>query len=384
MSTQDSRKGVVILGATGSIGTNATAVAAAFPERFRVEAVTCAARGALLQERARQCNAKALFCAADPAVSTLRDEDQVCELIASDKVDLVLCAIQGDSATRQVLTALRAGKTVCLATKEVLVAAGKWVMSTAARHGGRILPVDSEHCALFQCLGGQGAHPGRELTRLILTCSGGPFHAHPEVALSEVTPQQALKHPTWSMGAKITLDSATLMNKAFEIVEAAWLYGVPEDKIQVVVHPQSIVHSMVEFNDGAVLAQLGPTDMRLPIQYCMTWPERCPALMQPLSFAEPLHLDFMPPDTRRFPALELARRALRHGGLAGAVLNAANDYACKRFLQGTLGFDEIAEAVSFAMERIPAGEADSHEAIAGARATAKEAVADFRSRIRHT
>ena len=366
---------LAILGATGSIGANAVAVAASLPDLFSVELVTCARQGARLRQLAAQCSAKECYCANEPDKSTLPDEAAVCELLASPRVDVVLCAIQGDVALRQVMAALEVGKTVALATKEVLVAAGQWVMETARQHNARILPMDSEHCAIFQCLEGHGTE---DVDHLILTCSGGPFHAHPEVDLDTVTPQEALAHPTWAMGAKISLDCATLMNKAFELIEAAHLFGVPEERLRVVIHPQSIVHSMVEFRDGSILAQMGPTDMRLPIQYCLTWPERRPAMMAPLSFDAPLHLDFLPPDTARFPALDLGRRTLRMGGLAGAVLNAANDFACQRFLAGTLSFSAIPRAVAAALEHMPDGKADSFAQLDRARHHAEAAVNNFK------
>ncbi len=370
------RRRLVILGATGSIGQNAVAVAAAHPELFEVVAVTCASQGTLLNELAAKCHAKYQYCAAAPTDPALPNEAAVCDLIASDQVDVVLCAIQGISALRQVMAALGSGKVVCLATKEVLVAAGAWVNEIAQKNGGTILPVDSEHCAIFQCLHNEEI---RTVRRLILTCSGGPFHFHPEIDLATVTPAQAMKHPTWNMGAKITLDSATLMNKAFEVIEAAWLYGVSEDKIQVVIHPQALIHSMVEFQDGAVLAQLGPTDMKLPIQYCLTYPQRMPAMMAPMDFTHEWHLDMLPPDTKRFPALDLARRTLQMGGLAGAVFNAANDAACRRFLDGNLTFNAIPLAVEAALDRTPNGTADSFEALDAAAKAAYDAVNNFRS-----
>ena len=373
-SDNNAAEGIAILGATGSIGRNAVAVAAAHPERFRVECLTCARDEKGLLEAAEQCRPADLYCAASPAVSTLKDEDEICRLLASDRVQLVVCAIQGISALRQVLAALRAGKKVALATKEVLVAAGEWVMGEAARNGGTILPVDSEHCAIFQCLKGGKQE---EVRRIILSCSGGPFHARPEVDLHRVTPEEAMKHPTWNMGAKITLDSATLMNKAFEVMEAAWLYGMPESMIDVVIHPQSLIHSMVEFRDCSVLAQMGPTDMKLPIQYCMTYPERIPALTAPMDFTKCNRMEFSQPDDRRFPAIELARRALRQGGLAGAVFNAANDAACALFKNGKLAFDEIAAAVEFALEHTPPGKADSFESLALADEAAVGAVTRF-------
>lgn len=366
---------MAILGATGSVGQNAVKVAQAYADRIATVCVSCEKQGKALLDIARNLHARYHYCASAPSMSNVSDEEALCELLAGPKVDVVLCAIQGLGALKPLLAALRVGKTVCLATKEVLVAAGEWVMETARQFGGRILPVDSEHCAIFQCLHQEDR---RALRRIVLTCSGGPFHAHPERDLHTVTPSEASRHPAWNMGPKVTLDSATLMNKAFEIMEASWLYGVPESQIEVVIHPQALVHSMVEFVDGTVLAQLGPTDMRLPIQYCLTYPERLPALMQPLDFTQPLSLEFLPPDTRRFPALDLARQALRMGGLAGAVLNAANDAACRRFQEGTLAFDEIALAVQAALEQTPNGSADSFPALEHAAQVARDAVDNYR------
>ena len=369
------RRGLAILGATGSVGSRAVEVAKALGECFSVELLTNATQGRRLVEMARDCKAKERFCVGDASASTLPDEAAVCELLASPRIDVVLCAVPGLAVLPQVIAALEVEKTVALASKEVLVSAGAWVMETARRHGARLLPVDSEHCAIFQCLEG---HNVADIERLILTCSGGPFHAHPEMDLAAVTPEQALRHPAWRMGPKVTLDSATLMNKAFELVEAAHLFGVPEERLRVVVHPQALVHSMVQFRDGAILAQMGPTDMRLPIQYCLTWPERLPAMMAPLSFDAPLRLDFLPPDANRFPALELGRKAIRLGGLAGAVLDAANDAACRRFLDGTLPFDAIPRAVTAALEHVPEGKADNLQALAAARLAATAAVSHFK------
>ena len=365
---------LAILGATGSVGRNAVAVAQAYSNRLQTVCVTCSHQGKELQTIAQELHARYCYCASDPSVSNVGSEDELGELLAGPEVDVVLCAIQGLGALKPVLAALRAGKTVCLATKEVLVAAGEWVMETARQYGGRILPVDSEHCAVFQCLRHEdhGA-----LRRLILTCSGGPFYRCSLEELHAVTPVETEHHPTWSMGPKITLDSATLMNKAFEVMEAAWLYGVPESQIEVVIHPQSLIHSMVEFVDGAILAQLGPTDMRLPIQYCLTYPNRCPSLMRPLDFASPMSMEFLPLDARRFPAIDLARRALRMGGLAGAVLNAANDSACRRFREGSLAFDAIVPAIAAALEHTPAGKADSFAALEQAAQIASETVRKY-------
>ena len=371
----DDREGVVVLGGTGSIGRNTLAVLASMPERFRLEAATCRCSLEKLVDLTKGFPFAKLFCAERPQDSTLPDEEAVLELIGSDRVRTVVCAIQGIGALKFVLAALEAGKRVCLATKEVMVAAGEWVTDVARKCGGKILPVDSEHCAVFQCLNGEKKSA---LKKIWLTCSGGPFHAHPEVDLHFVTPEQALRHPTWNMGTKITLDCATLMNKALEILEAAWLFGATEEQIGVVIHPQSMVHSMVEYRDGAVLAQCGPTDMKLPIQYCLTHPERCPSFMKPLDFNQAMHWDFLPPDTKRFPALELARKVLRMGGAAGAVFNAANDLALMRFLNHEIAFDEIVQTVAAALESAPRSAPRSFEEIAAAKDQAEKVVAAWR------
>ena len=371
----DDREGVVVLGGTGSIGHNALAVLASMPGRFRLEAATCRCSLEKLIDLTKDFPSAKLFCAERPQDSMLPDEEAVLELIRSDRVGTVVCAIQGISALKFVLAALEAGKRVCLATKEVMVAAGEWVTDVARKCGGKILPVDSEHCAVFQCLNGENK---AAMKKIWLTCSGGPFHAHPEVDLHSVTPEQALRHPTWNMGTKITLDCATLMNKALEILEAAWLFGATEEQIGVVIHPQSMVHSMVEYQDGAVLAQCGPTDMKLPIQYCLTYPERCPSFMKPLDFTQAMHWDFLPPDTKRFPALELARKVLRMGGAAGAVFNAANDLALTRFLKHEIALDEIVQTVAAALESAPRSAPHSFEEIAMAKAQAEKVVAAWR------
>ena len=371
----DDREGVVVLGGTGSIGHNALAVLASMPERFRLEAATCRCSLEKLIDLTKDFPSAKLFCAERPQDSMLPDEEAVLELIRNDRVGTVVCAIQGISALKFVLAALEAGKRVCLATKEVMVAAGEWVTDVARKCGGKILPVDSEHCAVFQCLNGENK---AAMKKIWLTCSGGPFHAHPEVDLHSVTPEQALRHPTWNMGTKITLDCATLMNKALEILEAAWLFGATEEQIGVVIHPQSMVHSMVEYRDGAVLAQCGPTDMKLPIQYCLTYPERCPSFMKPLDFTQAMRWDFLPPDTKRFPALELARKVLRMGGAAGAVFNAANDLALTRFLKHEIAFDEIVQTVAAALESAPRSAPHSFEEIAMAKAQAEKVVAAWR------
>lgn len=350
------RRGVVVLGATGAVGRQTLEVLHSFQGRgFRLEAVTCGHHGNVLEECARRNGARHWYCAGDPEHSTLQ-EAELRDLIQSDRVQIVVCAIQGIAALPYVVWALEAGKRVCLATKEVMVAAGEWVDALCRKHGGEILPVDSEHCAIFQCLQGERRDTVKNLW---LTCSGGPFHAHPEIDLHAVTPEQALCHPTWNMGKAITLDCASLMNKGLEMIEARWLFHVQPDQIKVVIHPQSLVHSMVEFTDGAVLSQMGATSMRLPIQYCLCYPKRSgTCVVEELDFlTRKQEMTFLPPDEKRFPALAVARKAMRLDGGAGAVFQAANEAARERFVNRTLAFDEIPQAVSAALDHVSASTA---------------------------
>jgi len=264
--------------------------------------------------------------------------------------EVVLIAIVGTAGLRPALKALEADKDLAVASKEILVMAGEEVMATAARTGSRVLPVDSEHNAIFQCLDGRDP---ATVKRLILTCSGGPFRKASAAELASVTTEQALRHPTWSMGRKISIDSATLFNKGLEMIEARWLFGIPMEKIDVVIHPQSIVHSMVEFIDGSIIAQLSTTDMALPIQYALTYPERYAGACAPLDLTKVGTLDFEAPRTDLFPALDLARRAGTAGGTLPAVLNAANEAAVDAFLAGRLSFPGIWESVARAMDTVP-------------------------------
>jgi 1-deoxy-D-xylulose-5-phosphate reductoisomerase len=281
-------------------------------------------------------------------------------------------AIVGTAGLRPALKALESGKDLAVASKEILVMAGEQVMATAKRSGRRVLPVDSEHNAIFQCL--EGKDPST-IKRLILTCSGGPFRNASAADLSSVTPEQALRHPTWSMGRKISIDSATLFNKGLEMIEARWLFDIPMEKIDVVIHPQSIVHSMVEFVDGSILAQMSTTDMALPIQYALTYPERVPGPCAPLDLTMLGRLDFEAPRGDLFPALDLARRAGNAGGTLPAVLNAANEAAVEAFLAGKIAFPGIWEGVAHAMDAVPfVGNPKLDELIDADRA-AREAVA---------
>jgi 1-deoxy-D-xylulose-5-phosphate reductoisomerase len=269
------------------------------------------------------------------------------EAAAADGVDIVISGIVGAAGLRGTWAAVERGKTVGLANKETLVVAGPLVMDLAARTGATLIPVDSEHSAIFQCLRA-GNRP--EVRRIVLTASGGPFRGWPKERLREVTREMALAHPTWDMGPKITIDSATMMNKALEVIEARWLFGVPAEQIEVVVHPQSVIHSFVEFVDGSVIAQLSPPDMRLPIQYALTWPERLDGISPAMDWRAYHSLELMPPDRDAFPALDLGFEVARRGGSAGAVLNAANEIAVGRFLAGELPFTDIPRACRAVLE----------------------------------
>ena len=307
-------------------------------QRYRPRVLAMATAHALDAAIAQFGPARPARCAAGP--------EGLLEVATHPDVDLLLCASSGTEALEAVLAAIEAGKTIALANKEVLVMAGGIVTEAARRKGVAILPVDSEHNAIHQCL------HGRELTevkRLILTASGGPFRNHSMAELKKVGPEDALRHPTWRMGRKITVDSATLMNKGLEVIEAHWLFGVGPDQIDVVIHPQSVVHSMVEFCDGSIIAQLGVTDMRLPIQYAFSYPARWAGSLPSLDLVKCGPLDFLLPDTRRFPCLDLAYRALRGPGSLAVVLNAANEVAVAAFLAGRLSFLSIAEVIERAM-----------------------------------
>lgn len=352
---------VVLLGATGSIGRSACRVAKDFPDRVQITGMSGFRNMARLAEEANALQPGVVAVPdADSAVSLrallayepriLTGEEGLCELAALDGTDMVLVAIVGTGGLRPTLAALEAGKDIALASKEVLVVAGELVMPAAARHGCRILPVDSEHNAIFQCL--EGRDPAH-VKKLILTASGGPFRTWPADKLRAVTREEALRHPTWRMGEKITIDSATLFNKGLEMIEARWLFGVDIARVEVVIHPQSIVHSMVEFVDGSVLAQMSHSDMRFPIQYAFTWPERFAGSLPPLDFAQLGHLDFEEPRFDVFPALDLARQAAERGGAMPAVLNAANEVSVAEFLASRIAFPRIWEVVAEVLEQTP-------------------------------
>jgi len=331
-------KRLAVLGSTGSIGQQTLAVVRALPQRFRVVALAAGGNTALLKQQVSEFQPELGYCTAGGEGTGLSLE----EMAAYPGVDVAVIATAGKAGLAPVLAAARAGKTIALANKEALVMAGGIIIAEAERRGAKILPVDSEHSAIWQCLLGEVSAP----ERLILTASGGPFRRYPAARLTKVTAAQALRHPSWKMGKKVTIDSATLMNKGLEIIEAHWLFRMPLERIRVLVHPQSIVHSLVEFADGSVKAQLGCPDMRLPIQFALTYPERVASPELPrLDWDSLKTLDFEPPDGGKFPCLGLAREAARLGGTFPAVLGAADEAAVALFLDGKIGFMDIPRLV---------------------------------------
>ena len=353
---------IAILGSTGSIGTQTLDVARLFPDRFDVRALTAGSNADLLIAQAREFLPECVVigdvsrrkqvreAVAPLGIRVLTGQEGLCEAAALDEVDTVVAALVGFAGLRSVVAALGAGKKVALANKETLVVAGRLVTSLL-QDGGMLLPVDSEHSAIFQCLAGE---PGRSVESLVLTASGGPFRTRSADTFGTITKAQALAHPNWSMGAKITIDSATMMNKGLEVVEAHWLFDMPPERISVLVHPQSIVHSLVVFRDGSVKAQLGLPDMRLPIQYALSYPERWAAPHERLDWSDAMQLDFEPPDRAKFPCLDLAYEALAAGGAAPAILNAANEQAVALFLAEKIRFTDIPDAIGETLGRMPA------------------------------
>jgi len=351
-------KRLAILGSTGSIGRSALAVVDAHPTRLSVVGLAAGRRADDLAAQIARYRPSIAALTSDDDLPALREAASKAGTITTSgaeglvavathpDVDIVLCASSGTAALEAVLAAIAAGKSIALANKEVLVMAGALVTKAARARGVPLLPVDSEHNAIHQCL--HGRQPG-EVTRLILTASGGPFRTWPASKLEHATPEDALRHPTWQMGRKITIDSATLMNKGLEVIEAHWLFDVPADRIEVLIHPQSIVHSMVELKDGSTIAQLGVTDMRLPIQYAFSYPDRWEAALPTLDLTRSAALEFASPDLDRFPCLRLAYQALRVGGTMMVALNAANEVAVDAFLAGRLPFPAISRVIDGTM-----------------------------------
>ena len=372
----------MLLGSTGSIGCSTLEVAKQIPDRVELVGLAANASVAKLAEQVRETGVKHVAIADVSKEAELRallpegvtlhvGNEGLIELATLSGADVVLVAIVGTAGLEPALAAIEAGKDLAVASKEILVMAGEIVTAAAEKRGVKILPVDSEHNAIFQCLDG---HRGgeQEVSRLILTASGGPFRTWPAEDLKKVTLEQALKHPTWEMGRKITIDSATLFNKGLEMIEARWLFGIGMDRIDVVVHPQSIIHSMVEFVDGSVLAQLSRTDMCFPIQYALTWPDRVPGGLKPLDFGQLAKLEFEPPRDEVFPALGLARKAGLEGGTLPAVFNAANEVAVDAFVERKIGFTDIWAVVGETMGAHAIATADSLQNLIEADAWARQ------------
>ncbi len=354
------KKKIAILGSTGSIGTQTLEVVAAYPERYEVYAL-CAHRSIdKLIEQARTFHPE-VVCIADetlyPALcEALTDleikvwagEDAIAQMVTMPSIDVVVAAMVGYAGLRPTIEAIKAGKTIALANKETLVVAGEIICALAQQYHAPILPVDSEHSAIFQSIVGEDHS---EIEKILLTASGGPFRTYTLDQMRQVTAAEALKHPNWDMGAKITIDSATMMNKGFEVIEAKWLFGVPVDKIEVLVHPQSIVHSAVQFTDGAIKAQLGAPDMRLPIQYALSFPERLASDFPRVDWTQMTQLTFEQPDLQRFPNLQLAYEAMRRAGTVPCVLNAANEVVNLAFRQNKCGFLQMSEIIAETMDK---------------------------------
>jgi 1-deoxy-D-xylulose-5-phosphate reductoisomerase len=353
-------KRIAILGSTGSIGQSALAVVDAHPDRLSVVGLAAGENASRLGEQVARYRPRVVAMASSGAMDRLRatagvpsvafagtGRDGLVAVASHPDVDLVLCATSGTDGLEAVLAAIEAGKIIALANKEVLVMAGGIVTAAARRRGVQILPVDSEHNAIHQCLHGRATS---ELRRIVLTASGGPFRGRSASSLEDVSAADALRHPTWQMGRKITIDSATLMNKGLEVIEAHWLFGLRADQIDVLIHPQSVVHSMAELVDGSMIAQLGVTDMRLPIQYAFSYPDRWSAPLPPLDLARASRLDFEAPDLAAFPCLRLAYRALESEQSLPVVLNAANEVAVTLFLEGRLAFPSIAHVIEQTMD----------------------------------
>ena len=352
------RRKLAILGATGSVGKSTLDLIERNSERFEVVAVTAATNAEALADIARRTGARLAVVSDERRLSDLQEllvgsncraeaGDEALIEAAAGEAELVIAAIVGCAGLKPVMAAVEAGRTVALANKEALVTAGALMTEAAVRSGATLLPIDSEHNAIFQCL---ACSRNDDIARIILTASGGPFRTASAEMMRSATPAEAVAHPNWSMGAKISVDSATMMNKGLELIEAHHLFGVPSKRIEIVIHPQSVVHSLVEFVDGSVLAQLGSPDMRIPIAYALAWPERIPTPAQRLDLASIARLEFEEPDLTRFPALRIAREALEAGGSAPVILNAANEAAVSRFLTGSIAFTDIPRLVERALE----------------------------------
>lgn len=388
MAEDSAVTGVAVLGSTGSIGVSTLDVLARHPERFRVEALTANTDVERLAEQCLRYRPRVAVMASESAAQRLRarlqGEGTATEVLAgvdglvqaatAAGVDAVMAAIVGAAGLPPALAAARAGKRVLLANKEALVMSGRLFMDAVRAGGAELLPIDSEHNAVFQCMP-RGFERGLRtvgVRRILLTASGGPFRRRPREELRGVTPEEACAHPNWVMGRKISVDSATMMNKGLEVIEARWLFDAEPERIQVVIHPQSVIHSMVEYDDGSILAQLGNPDMRIPIAHALAWPQRMDSGVDPLDLFAVARLDFEPPDLGRFPCLRLAYQAAQAGGTAPAVLNAANEVAVQSFLDRRLAFTDIPAVIEETLGAVAAGDADSLEQVYDADRTARE------------
>ena len=357
----EEKKRIAILGATGSIGTQALEVVRANPDHFEVEVLSANGNTDLLITQALEFNPNAVVVGAadkleavksalwDKGIKVYAGAEALKQVVQMDTVDLVLTAIVGYAGLASTLSAIEAGKTICLANKETLVVAGDLVTKAAREKRVAIYPVDSEHSAIFQCLAGEFGNP---IEKIYLTASGGPFRGKDRTFLQQVTKAQALKHPNWTMGAKITIDSATLMNKGLEVIEAKWLFGLKDEQIDVIVHPQSIIHSVVQFTDGSMKAQMGLPDMKLPIQYAMGYPERLKSDFKRFNFLDFTNLSFEQPDRKTFRCLDLAYEAMAKGGNAACIINAANEVAVAAFLRDEIGFLAIADVIENCLAKV--------------------------------
>lgn len=384
-----SSRGVAILGSTGSIGRSTLSVIDSNPERFHVVSLCANGDWRTLVEQALRYAPDVVVLTDPKAAGSARDAlraagvttrvecgaDALAAAVSGAQTDLVMAAIVGAAGLMPTLAAVRAGKRVLLANKEALVMAGTLLMDEVRASGGALIPIDSEHNAIFQCMpaGYLPGEPARGVLRVILTASGGPFRNAAAADLERVTPDEACAHPTWKMGRKISVDSATLMNKGLEVIEATLLFALPESRVDVVIHPQSVVHSLVEYVDGSMLAQMGAPDMRTPIAQALAWPERVSSGVQSLSLPQIGRLDFEAPDQLRFPGLELARAAARAGGTAPALLNAANEVAVQAFLDRRLNFTRVTAVIDQVMQRLPSGPVSALADVLGADAAARRA-----------
>jgi 1-deoxy-D-xylulose-5-phosphate reductoisomerase len=379
-------KNLVILGSSGSIGENALWVASRFPEELKIFGLAVHANVGTLRTQIQKYNPEIVCIADNKAAENFKSEaaklgvrmlvgqEGLEELACSPDSDIILNGVVGAAGLRSTIAAARAGKRIALANKESMIAGGELVNRTVREGNGEIIPVDSEHSAIFQCL---KAGRKSDIKQLILTSSGGPFRTLAKEKFANITVEQALKHPTWTMGRKITIDSATLMNKGLEIIEAVFLFGIPENDIKVVIHPQSIVHSMVEFLDGSIVAQMSKPDMRLPIEYALFYPERRPLAVADLSFEPPLSLEFINPDEDKFGSLGLARAAIQKGGTSPAILNAANEVAVEAFLSHKIGFSDIFKTVEYSLTRGEGVKSDSIESILSSDKESRELAREY-------